>query len=131
MKELTNIRAFDVADDGSLFACGDHLMRELFNGNPAEADYSAGFAFMTSEGEITSYASTKSQTLRERFNTQDRCMGITHDKKSNQVVALLQSKNDKVRLDNKDGVNPADNLYSNGFYDTVLVVFTPDGPISQ
>ena len=47
------------------------------------------------------------------------------------MVALLQSKNDNIRMDNKDGVNPADNLYSNGFYDTVLVVLSPDGSISQ
>ena len=83
LKELTSIRAFDVTDDGSMFICGDQTMIELWNVNPAEADYGAGFAFMTSEGEITSYASTKSQTLRERYGKSDRCMGITHVKESN------------------------------------------------
>ena len=131
LKELTNIRGYDFSDDGSLFVCGDNFKMELLGKDPAEADYNAGIAFLTSEGDITNYVYTQGRNQREPRNIQDRCMGIAQDKKTKQVVALLQSKNDRVRMDNKSGVNPADNLYNNGFYDTMLIIFSPDGYISQ
>ena len=58
LKELTNIRGYDFSDDGSLFVCGDNFKMELLGKDPAEADYNAGIAFLTSEGDITNYVYT-------------------------------------------------------------------------